>query len=316
MTPTRPKKKASRGYAGYRDNDPNETRRGAQKRGGGFDNPLEGDVRVWTPSEGKHTIRILPRTWEGDPKHWAYEAFFHYSIGPDNASYFCLDRMKNEACPICEERAKLAADGDEDGAQQIRPVLTKLCYIIDRRAEDEGPMIWKMPAASVHSEICDRSEDSSTGELLKIDHPDDGYDITFKREGTMLTTRYKSVDIARNPSALSDNDDDYNDWLDKIEAQPIPSLFKFYDYDYILRVFGGKAASSKARGRDDDDDDEDDEEDTPPPRTRRSRSRPAAEDERKIEDLDEDDEDDEDEDEAPADLRTSVDKGLRRRRRS
>jgi len=333
-------------YRGYRANDPEETRRGAQNQGD-YDKPIKGNVKTWTPPEGRSRIRILPRTWEDEggkwPRHWSIEVFIHYQIGADNAAYMCLDKMGKGPCPICEERARLALEGDEEGAKELRWTKSRLVWILDRKNPDDQAMVWKMPVRSIYSEICDRSNDPETGKLLPIDEPEEGYDITFRRQGKqMMNTNYSSVEIARTPSSISDDDNEYNSILDFIEANPLPDQLVFYDYDYISKVFSGRVSS---RDKDEDsappprsrrnrrasaeegeepeeaDDVEDEVDDTPPPRSRRKvrEEKPSAKDiQAKAVDslLDEIDEpEDNEEDEPKKDLKDEVSSGLRRRRR-
>jgi hypothetical protein len=300
----------SKGFK-YRENSAGDARAAG---GGDYDKAIDGRIKLWTPGEGKHRVRLMPRTWDDDngPKHWAYTAFIHYSIGADNGSFLCLAKMKGQPCPICEERQRLAAAGDEDAAGEIRPVRSQLVYVIDRKNEADGPMIWKMPVKSVHEEIADRSEDEDTGELLRIDHPEEGHDVLFRRKGTQRNTSYSSVEIARKATPLCDDEDEMDEWLDFVDANPIPDMLVFRDYDYIAGVFGGGSSRKNADDEDDvrtrrragrsrskEDDDEEDEDEEEAPRTRRSRrssSKPPRA--REVEDDDEDEED-EDEEEAP-----------------
>lgn len=307
------KKKSKRSGFSYRENTAAAARK-ASSGAGDYDSPFKREIRLWKPKEGKNVVRILPRTWddESGPPHWAFEVYLHYDIGPDNAAYLCPLKMQEQECPVCNERNRLASEGDERGASDLRASKAMMAYIIDRNNEAEGVQLWRMPWSSIHNEISDRSEDED-GELLKIDHPDDGYDITFKRTGTMKKTTYTSVDIDRRSSPLTDDDVLYDEWLDFIEEHPIPGILNFYSTEYIEKVFAGTKADSgdededdieeeyrprrRRKGRseldeeelDDEEEDEDeDEEEYRPRRSRRSRSEP-----------DDDELDDEDEDDDP-----------------
>src|SRR6188474_3791960 len=93
----------------YRSNDADSARK-ASVAGGDFDSIFDSKVKSFRPGEGKHRIRILPRTWadEDGPRHWGYEIFVHFNVGPDNSAYLCLSKMKGEDCPICNERTELS----------------------------------------------------------------------------------------------------------------------------------------------------------------------------------------------------------------
>tara|TARA_R100001480_G_scaffold74640_4_gene85219 strand:+ start:5102 stop:6019 length:918 start_codon:yes stop_codon:yes gene_type:complete len=292
----------------YQENDAAAGRR-MSSGGGGFDNPLKGDQKSFKVQDGKNRVRILPRTWSDDegPRHWGYEVWVHYGIGADNSTYLCLKKMKGERCPICEERERLAAASLEDDAKQIRPVKRVIAYVIDRKNEHEGPMVWWMPATKVAAEIADRSDDAETGRLLKIDHPEEGYDVTFKRSGQGLTTQYTAVDIARTPSAISEDDDELDDWLDQIVDAPLPSLLNYFDADYLEQVFAGSVTKPEPKVEPEQDDE-------PPPRPRRSR--PAAVKSEELDDIDAPTQEvEEAHDDDGDNLRDEVSQGLRRRRR-
>ncbi len=286
----------------YRENDPDIAQRHAESKGD-YDRPVSDKFGQFKAKDGKNRIRILPRTWsaEDGPAHWAYPLWIHYEVGPDNAAYPCPKKMGKGDCPMCEEQARLASDGDTEGAKQLRPSLTMLCWVIDRNNEDKGPLIFRMPAKKLEGPICDLSRDEETGERLVIDHPEDGYDITFTRTGTGRTsTDYSAAAIARKPSYLSEDEAEAEEWLALIDKNPLPSCVNEFDYDYLSSIFSGKKSSKRA---------EEDEEESPPPRSRRSRaSETAGEDDeppvksknrRAPTEPEEDDEEDED-DEVPA----------------
>jgi hypothetical protein len=246
--------------------------------------------------------------------------------------------MKGEACPICEERSRLALEGDEEGAQELKVSKHRLVWIVDRKNPEDGPAVWKMPVKSVYAEICDRCDDPDTGEVLKIDHADDGYDVQFRRAGkTKNNTSYSSVEICRNSSSVSDDDEEYNRILDAIEDQPLPSLLNYYDYDYIATVFSGRSPSASIPAEEPDDDspppksrrqrrtvaEVEPEDDSPPPKSRRGRKvetksdaaeLQAAAAESVLEDIDDPGEEPE-ADEPHKDLKDEVSSGLKRRRR-
>ncbi len=116
--------------------------------------------------------------------------------------------------------------------------------------------------------------DKDTGEVLPIDHPEDGYDVTFEKNGTGMKTRYEGVSIARRSSPLGKRE-----WLEFAMDNPIPDQLVYYPYEHIAKAFGGKSAHSSDRGdkdRDRDDDrrrDRDSDKDRDRDDDRRSRDR-------------------------------------------
>jgi hypothetical protein len=255
----------------YQENDPEVSRRHAEKKGD-FDRPISDDFKVFTAKEGKNRIRILPRTWKDSegPRHWAFPLHLHYSVGADKGRYPCPQKMWNEDCPICEERARLDAAGDKEAAKDLRPGITMMCWVIDRNNEEEGPQIFLMPASKLEGPICDLSRDPETGETLVIDHPEKGYDVTFTRKGTTKTnTEYSAAAIARKSTFLSEDSKEEEEWLEYVMKHPLPTVVNKFDAAHIERVFSG-AVTKK---------DEDDDDDQPPPRSAARRPREDADEE-------------------------------------
>jgi hypothetical protein len=160
---------------------------------GAYDSYLDSDVPMFKPKEGENCIRILPLTWEDTEKwgdDWAIDIFVHYSVGPDNGTYLCLDKMKGEACPVCEARRETTEDEE---SKKLRPSQRRLAWIIDRNEESKGPQPWPMPIKKIAGDIQLRSKDKKTNTPLLVDDPEEGYDVIFTREGTTETTDYRGV---------------------------------------------------------------------------------------------------------------------------
>jgi hypothetical protein len=246
-----------------------ETTRRAKRSGAGYDSITDADIPLFKPREGENTIRIMPPTWEDDKwgDYWDIEVWVHYDVGAQGGSYLCLDKMKQERCPVCEA-ARDAADKDE--ARQFKPNVRALCWLIDRNDEKAGPMVWSMPN-KMYKEINARSKDKKTGAVILIDQAEkdslDGYDVTFTREGTKLNTDYSGVEIDRDPTPLHDDEKIEDRWMKYIEGHPLPDILQFYDVDYIEKVLMGRAEPKHEEAEDET------EQETPPSRRRR----PAAE---------------------------------------
>lgn len=206
-----------------------------------FDKILKDGVKMWAPKDGPNTIRILPATWD-DAEHFGLDVHVHYNIGPDKQSYLCPVQMNvGDYCPICEERAVALKDGDTDYAKDLATRRRVLVYIIDRDAEREGLQAWAMPQ-SIDQDLAKVGQDRRTGAVLPIDHPYDGYDIEFDKEGKGINTKYKGLAIARNSSELGNDR-----WLDEAEAAPLPTLLDVHDPEYIAKVFGGGSSSGSPK---------------------------------------------------------------------
>src|SRR3990172_2178916 len=162
----------------YRSRDPDRTRARAEA-GSGNDSYLKDDVRIYKPVEGLNELRILPPTWDG-AEHYGGDIHVHFNIGPDNAAYLCLWKMKNKPCPVCDERKNAMAEGDADYASELRASQRVVQYVLDRKKEREGAMVWSI-GKRMDQDILRLCTDPKTNETLEIDKPDDGYDLSFTR---------------------------------------------------------------------------------------------------------------------------------------
>ena len=215
------------------------------KQGGGlYDSYVTADIPFFKAKEGDATVRILPPTWKDTEKWgdgWEIGIYLHYNVGPDNGAYLCLDKMKGEACPVCEARS---ATRDEEEMDQLRPAYRSLCWVIDRDNEKAGPQIWSMPI-TLFRDINARSVDKKSNTPILIDDPEEGYDIVFSRSGTDIKTKYTAVEVMREPTPLHDDEKLQNRWLDYIEDHPLPDVLVYYDYEHIEKVLFGKAERRK-----------------------------------------------------------------------
>lgn len=220
----------------YKARDDGDSKKRAASGGGDFDKMLVDSVKVWKPNDGDNRIRIVPPTWK-DAKHYGLDVYVHYGIGPDRQSYLDLFKMKGEPDPITEEYTilKRDADGknDEDDAKELSAKRRVLIYLIDRDHEKEGVQAWFMPAG-LDQDIVKVSIDKSSGEVLPLDHPEDGYDVSFEKNGTGIKTKYEGVSIARRSSPLGKSE-----WLDYAVENTLPDQLNYFDYDYIAKIFNG-----------------------------------------------------------------------------
>lgn len=292
----------------YRGRTSEDVSRRAKQTSGRYDKILTEDLPWFKPREGENCIRLLPWLNGEDPdfekldekwgNHWGIDIIIHNQVGPDKGGYLCLDKMNGEPCPICEAWRT-------DDIDEIKPGDRVLCWLIDRNDEKAGPKLWSMPLG-VSKDFSAASTIKGSGEILLIDDPEEGYDIYFDREGEKKLTKYKRIEVAREPSPLHDEEKKQNKWLDYISEHRLPDMLKFYDADYLEKVLSGQISASERDDDEDEDDDRgssrrggrssrgrDDVADTRPsrsrsrsrdevedaPRTRRGRAEPEAEDE-------------------------------------
>jgi hypothetical protein len=93
--------------------------------------------------EGTHNLRILPSTDGKLP--WRDVAFHYFGFQKGNKQFICPKVTLNQPCPICEawESVRFSkVEADKKLGKIYSPKNCSLFWVIDREAEDEGPMIW------------------------------------------------------------------------------------------------------------------------------------------------------------------------------
>lgn len=235
----------SSGYR-YQPRTYEQAKKRTERSNSNFDVFIKDSVKMFKVNDGDNNIRILPPTWDG-AEHYGLDIWVHYGIGPDNQAYLCLQKMKGEPCPICDERARNKVD--EEYEKSLKPNERVLLFIIDRDDEKEGVQAWPCPP-TVDREIMLRTVDKKTGESLPIDSPENGYDVEFTKNGKGLNTKYIGINIARRESELGNDK-----WMEFAVDNPLPELLVYYEYDHIMKAFGGQLSKSKSSDRDEEEDD-------------------------------------------------------------
>lgn len=272
-------------WKGYQPRSSEDVRHRAEQTGGGFDTFLEG-ADMFRSKVGDNTVRFLPAAWD-DPKHYGYDVWVHSYVG--DGSYLCLDKMKKERCPICLAAKEAKAEGDDDTYQTYKPKQRVLAYVLDRNSDDDVPLIYDMSWTQDRdiAAVCDTKQGT-----LYIDHPDEGYDLTFKRKGNKLNTRYFGYMVDREPTPILQNSRDQEALLDRIAERNIPSLLKFHSAEIMAKAIEGGTA---ARDEDLDDDE--------PPRRGKGREEETRGRREPLRGRGRDEEEEEDEDDAGDDRR-------------
>ncbi|MAF25768.1 hypothetical protein CL634_09380 [bacterium] len=224
-----------------------------------FDSIYREGSRSFAPKEGDYRLRILPvpDSAADDQDDFSYPIYVHYGVGADNQTYLCNAKMQETACPICLERNRLQNKATEEELKELAPKGRLLVYIVDRDSEEDGPLVWSAPR-SVVSELCKLCYDKHTDEALFIDDHEEGYDISFTKEGTGLHTRYTGLQVARHSSSLHSDERIQDLWLEFITANPLTDVLNYYSFEHINKVFSGLAPAENAEEGTDDDDSEDD----------------------------------------------------------
>lgn len=231
----------------YQARDSAAVRKRAESGGGkDFDQYIKSDLPAYKAKDKDNNVRFLPATWP-DAEHYGLDIWVHYGIGADDQTYLCAHKMRNEPCPICEERARAQRSGDEDYAKELAPKKRVLVYLVDRDNERDGVHVWAMPTG-LDTDIVQVSVDRKTGEAYPIDHPTEGYDVSFSKAGTGKQTKYTGAAIDRRESPLGKQE-----WLDVAVDHPLPEVLNFFPYDHIKSEFGGSGDHSERNDRRGDD---------------------------------------------------------------
>jgi hypothetical protein len=272
----------------------------SKQTSGGYDSYFKNEFKVWKIKDGDHTIRIMPPTWEADIyRDLGFECYVHYNVGPDNASYLCALKNGVGDCAICDERTNMSrANGHEDEVKELTARKKYIIWMIDRDDEASGPQLWAAPWTFIR-DVNDASKGRKSGKTLYIENPDEGYDIEFEKIKKANFANYIRIMVAREPSAVSDDEDIAEKWMDYITDNPVTDVLRYYDYDYILKIHSGTKSK--------DEDAEEDDDDQPVRSTRRKSFSRDDDDDDDTEDVDDDEEDEEDEDDTPKSKRKKHD---------
>ena len=273
----------------YKKATKEQVNRWSKESGGMYDQLIGDDFTTFAPKEDDYNVRILPPTF-GDRDRYGLETFIHYSIGADRQKYLCLKNMDKGECPICEERDRANKERENDYAQKLTSRKRFACWIIDRDDEEAGPQVWLMPY-TVEKEINKLRQHGKSKGLIQLVDPDDGYDVSFSKEGTGLKTKYTGMRIDHESGPIFDDVDLNDETLEFIEENPVPDALNYFDYEHIDNVFAGGA------GMDEDDDDDDDDKKKKKKKKSKKKDIKKSKKTRRYDEAEkEDDEDDEDDD--------------------
>lgn len=227
----------------YQERSVDQVRRQAERQTGRFDSPVKKDFDIWRPSGGENNIRILPATWE-NAEHYAFKVWMHKFIGSDGSSYLCPRKMLGKPCAICDAERDARDAGENDEAKDLTAQPQWVCWMLDRGGDNqERPMLYFMSDV-MDKDIVSLTYNSRRGDALKVDHPEVGRDLTIRRTGQGLKTRYGGFRFDPDATPVLDDATAMNEVLDFIEENPIPSVLNYYDNAYLENVISGTTARS------------------------------------------------------------------------
>jgi hypothetical protein len=267
---------STRGKWHYEPQKAEDIRARATRTSGRFDSIFKPGFDTFRPKGGDNLVRFLPGTWNLGVAY-AYDVWVHRYVGPDDSTYLCLDRMLGKQCPICDAAAEAKRAKDDEEAKQLRVLQQGVAWILDRRGEmPKQPLLFQM-SRTLDSTILSLT---NIKEQIWIDNPTEGFDVTIKRSGTGLNTRYIAA-IDRDPSPIAEKQRDFDKIMDYIETNPLDTVLHYFDADYLDRVMSGTTGprddKEEVRGRERERDDRDEREEP-----RRDRDRDGERDERAV----------------------------------
>jgi len=293
----------------YKARSAESNKRRADQKGNKFASIFKENLQTFS-TQDDNRIRIFPAGWD-EAEHYGIDIYVHYGIGPDNQQFLCRKEMGKGSCPICEERQSNLAS-DPDYAFKLKATHRVAIWLLDRNDRKAGPKLWAMPW-TVDRDVSQLAQDEDNGEVLPIDHPDDGYDVLFSMEGPKGgMKKYIGLKISRKPCAISKKESRQEEWLDFITENQVLDCLNYYSEEHITGCFGASIP------------DDDEEEDPRASRSKRKSSKKPKdrddEDEQGEDEQDEDEEDeipfddeDEDEEEERSSRKKSKNKGKKKR---
>ena len=260
----------------YRPRDPGEVRRRAERSSQSYDSIFKEGFDTYKPKVGDNTIRFLPPTWD-DPKHYAYTIFVHNNVGPGRGGAYLCRKMIDKSCPICDAQMQAQRHGEEEDANQLRATERAAVYLLDRKENQPTPRLYNMPR-STDKDICALVYNKNRGTALYLDNPDEGFDVSFQREGNDKHTKYRAFQIDVESTPISDDTKTRDKIMTIVEENPIPTVLNFFSEEYLQGLLSG-TVDDQREDRDPAPADEDDEDDEPL-ETKRDRKRESDEEER------------------------------------
>jgi len=180
---------------------------------------------LWSPSVGKHSIRILPSAF--DKQNPLKEMYFHYECGKTLISLVNF----GDKDPIVEFAQKLRKSSQKEDwtlARKLEPKMRIYVPIIVRGEEERGPLLWSF-GKQIYMELLSIANDEDVGDYTD---PVNGRDITIETLDKATTGKdynTSTVRVRTKQTPLSEDANLVKQWLTE---QPNPlEQFKRYSYD-------------------------------------------------------------------------------------
>jgi hypothetical protein len=200
-----------------------------QSKPGSGNGPKLSEV-IWKPSNGKHTVRIVPSVFnKSNPFR---ELFFHYGIG--NLKVAISPRVFGEKDPIADFADELKkGEFDRDNwslSKKLAPKMRVFAPVIVRGEEDKGVRLWEF-GTEVYKELLAIADDEDVQDYTD---PINGRDLTVEKLDPAAAGNSfgkTNIRVRTKITALSEDASQVQSWL---TTQPDPNgIFKKYDYETL-----------------------------------------------------------------------------------
>ena len=272
----------------------------------------DGEIKFFSPAEGKHRINIIPYTIktknhplvksgeaEIGEKDYVLDFYTHRGVGPAEKTVLCLKNTYGKPCPICEQAAALRKAGKEKEANALKP-SRRVVYNIEDLKEPGVLKVFETSHYLFEKELIEEARDDDEGGFIDFADEEEGMEIKFRAskvtKNGMEFTEFKSF-------GFEDRDDPLDEKLLE-DAISFDELLIVPTYEEAEKILYGddeeddededdepKSKKSKKIDEDDDEDDEDE------PKSKKSSKKSKKIDEDEDDDEDDEDEEDEHEDE-------------------
>lgn len=286
----------------------------------------DGEIKFFSPAEGKHRINIIPyviktknhplvKSGEAEigEKDYVLDYYSHRGVGPAEKTVLCLKNTYGKPCPICEQAAALRKAGKEKEAAALKP-SRRVVYNIEDLKEPGVLKVFEASHYLFEKELIEEARDDDEGGFIDFADEEEGKEIKFRAskvtKNGMEFTEFKSF-------GFEDRDEELDEKL-LDSAISFDELLEVPTYEEAEKILYGddddseddedddsedekpaKKSSKKVVEEDEDDEDDDDEEEEKPVKKPSKKSEPEDDDEDESDD-DEPEEDDEEDEEPPA----------------
>ena len=134
----------------------------------------------------------ISRRFTANSPQYNMDLWVHQNVGVNNDQVVCLSKTFGKPCPICEEKARREAQGEQ--YEQLKPFNPKRrclynIWIHDasRTEEAKGVQILEIAHFTLEKNLVDIAKNPITGQMTVFADPDNGKHVCFTRKGTGQT---------------------------------------------------------------------------------------------------------------------------------